>query len=38
MENNNGCALPFKLRKQLEVNAEQDLHKGVLKIGDHVDV
>jgi hypothetical protein len=24
MESNNGCALPFKLRKQLEVNVEKN--------------
>jgi hypothetical protein len=38
MENNNGCALPFKLKAQSEVDAEQDLDKGVPRIGNHVDV
>jgi hypothetical protein len=38
MKSNNRCALPFKLRKQLEINVEQDLDKGVLRIGDHVDI
>jgi hypothetical protein len=38
MESNNGCALPFKLRTQLEIYAEHDLDKGTPKIGNHVDV
>jgi hypothetical protein len=38
IESNNGCVLPFKLRMQLKVDAKQNLDKGALRIGNHVDV
>jgi hypothetical protein len=38
MENNNRCALLFKLKMQLKVDAKKNLDNGAPRIGDHVDV
>jgi hypothetical protein len=38
MESNNGCALPFKLKTQLKMDADQNLYKGTPRIEDHVDI
>jgi hypothetical protein len=38
MESGIACSLPFKLKTQSKIDVQQDLDKGALKNGDHVDV